>query len=326
MTMINSIRHAVLGLGLIILVAVPPVSEGVGSAFLLDLFTRIVISAIAAVSLDLVMGYGALVSFGHGMFFGLGGYVVGIVAFHTVSGDRLFGWEGTNAALIVWPIALIVCALLAAVVGSLALRTRGVQFIMTTLAFAQMVFFILVSLQLYGGDDGLLLDRRNELPFIDISRPLTFYFLCLTLLVVWTAFCLLVVNSRLGLVFQALRQSERRAVNLGIRPFPFRLVVFIVSAMGTGLAGILWANYARFVTPEMTSWSKSGEFMAIVVLGGLGTLFGPIVGAAAFVALEQVLSGWTEHWMIVMGPVLTLIALCGRQGLVGRLFGQGSHD
>ena len=313
-------RIGTLACGLAILIAVPFISQATGTNFLLDLFTRIVIYAIAAVSLDLIIGYGALVSFGHSMFFGLGGYVVGIIAYHTFGGARLFGWEGTNAALIVWPIALVACALLAAIVGSLALRTSGVQFIMITLAFAQMVFFIIASLQLYGGDDGLLLDHRNELPLIDISQPLTFYFVCLTLLLLWIIICFLIVNSRLGLIFQALRQSERRAINLGIRPFPFRLLVLVISAMGTGLAGILWANYARFVTPDMTSWSMSGEFMAMVVLGGLGTLIGPIFGAAAFIALEQVLSIWTEHWMIVMGPVLVLIALFGRHGLVGRLF------
>jgi len=315
-----------LAFGLAILIAVPFISQATGTNFLLDLFTRIVIYAIAAVSLDLIIGYGALVSFGHAMFFGLGGYVVGIIAYHTFDGTRLFGWEGTNAALIVWPIALIACALLAAIVGSLALRTSGVQFIMITLAFAQMVFFIIASLQLYGGDDGLLLDHRNELPLVDIGQPSTFYFVCLALLLLWIRICFLIVNSRLGLIFQALRQSERRSVNLGIRPFPFRLSVFVLSAMGTGLAGILWANYARFVTPDMTSWSMSGEFMAMVVLGGLGTLIGPIFGAAAFIALEQVLSIWTEHWMIVMGPVLVLIALFGRHGLVGRLFGHGSDE
>ncbi|MBS7706678.1 branched-chain amino acid ABC transporter permease [Chelatococcus asaccharovorans] len=312
-------------LGLALFVAVPPAVDAGGSPALLGLANRILIYAIAAVSLDLIIGYGAMVSFGHAMFFGLGGYTVGIVAYHTFGGEPLLGWSGTNAALIVWPLALLVCALIALVVGALTLRTSGVQFIMITLAFAQMVFFVLVSLQIYGGDDGLMLERRNQLPLIDLAGPQTFYYLCLALLVAWTAICALIVNSRFGLVLQALRQSERRAINLGIRPFPFRLAAFVISAVGTGLAGVLWANYARFVTPDMAAWSKSGEFMAIVVLGGLGTLLGPIAGTAVFIALEQLLSAWTEHWMIVMGPVLTLVALFGRRGIAGRLFG-GRRD
>ncbi|NKB79983.1 branched-chain amino acid ABC transporter permease [Ochrobactrum daejeonense] len=292
-----------------------------GNNALEGLATRVVIYGIAAVSLDFIIGYGALVSFGHAMFFGFGGYMVGIVAYHTNMGEPLFGWDGSNAALVVWPIALAACVVLAAAVGWLALKTTGVQFIMITLAFAQMVFFILVSLQTYGGDDGLLIDARNTLPLIDTGNGTVFYYLCLVLLVLWTALCTMIVNSRFGLILQALRQSERRAVNLGVRPLNFRLTAFVISAFGAGLAGILWANYALFVTPDMATWSKSGEFMAIVVLGGLGTLVGPIAGAAVFIVLEQILSGWTEHWMIIMGPILTLIALFGQQGMLGRLLG-----
>jgi len=319
------VRLMAILLGLALFLAIPSAAEASGSPALLGLANRILIYAIAAVSLDLIIGYGAMISFGHAMFFGLGGYTVGIIAYHTFGGEPLLGWSGTNAALIVWPLALLVCALIAALVGALALRTSGVQFIMITLAFAQLIFFVLVSLQIYGGDDGLMLERRNQLPLIDLAWPQTFYYLCLALLVAWTAICAVIVNSRFGLILQALRQSERRAINLGIRPFPFRLAAFVISAVGTGLAGVLWANYARFVTPDMAAWSKSGEFMAIVVLGGLGTLFGPIAGTAVFIALEQFLSAWTEHWMIVMGPVLTLVALFGRRGIAGRLFG-GRRD
>lgn len=307
--------------GLLLLAALPVAADATGSAGALGLANRIVIYAIAAVSLDLIIGYGALVSFGHAMFFGLGGYMVGIVAYHTAGGEPLFGWSGSNQALVVWPLALGACALLALAVGALALKTSGVQFIMITLAFAQLVFFLLVSLEAYGGDDGLMIDKRNLLPFLDLARPKTFYYLCLGLLVAWTLLCLSIVRSRFGLILQALRQNERRTINLGVRPFPFRLTAFVISAVGTGLAGVLWANYALFVTPDMAAWTKSGEFMAIVILGGLGTLFGPIVGTAVYLVLEQVLAIWTEHWMIVMGPILTLIALLGRKGVAGHFFG-----
>lgn len=318
-------KSAIILTGLVLFALVPVISGATGSPALQSLATRVLIYAIAAVSLDLIIGYGALVSFGHAMFFGLGGYVVAIIAYHTAMGEPLLGWSGSNSALVVWPIALVACAVLALVVGWLALKTAGVQFIMITLAFAQMVFFILVSLQAYGGDDGLMMDARNTLPLVDLKNGTTFYYLCLAALAGWTALCMSIVNSRFGLVFQALRQSERRAINLGIRPLSFRLTGFVISAVGTGLAGILWANYALFVTPDMAAWPKSGEFMAIVVLGGLGTLIGPIAGAAVFIVLEQALSSWTEHWMIVMGPLLTLIALFGRQGMLGRWLGN-RHD
>ena len=315
-------RVVVAIIGLLAFASVPFMATATGQPALLGLANRVLIYALVAVSLDLIIGYGAMVSFGHAMFFGAGGYVVGIVAYHTANAEPLFGWSGTQAALVVWPLAMIVCAVLAAIVGALALKTSGVQFIMITLAFAQMVFFLLVSLQTYGGDDGLMIDKRNTLPLVDLANPRNFYFTCLAVLTFWTLLCLSIVRSRFGLVLQALRQSERRALNLGIRPLPFRLTAFVISAVGTGLAGALWANFARFVTPDMAAWTKSGEFMAIVILGGLGTLLGPIVGTLVYLVLEQVLTIWTEHWMIVMGPVLTLIALFGRRGVAGRFFGQ----
>lgn len=185
--------------------------------------TRFLIYGLAAVSLDLVIGYGAMVSFGHAMFFGLGGYAVGIIAFHTSEAGPIFGWAGSNAALVVWPIALAVCALAGWVFGFLALRTRGVQFIMITLAFGQMVYFILVSLQFYGGDDGLMISARNTLPGINLESPLVFYYVCLALLTAWTLLCMRITSSRFGMVLQALRQSERRALNLGVAPTPYRL-------------------------------------------------------------------------------------------------------
>ncbi len=305
-------------MGLFLLALVPVASHVTDTPYLVSAMTRFVIYGLAAVSLDLVLGYGALVSFGHAMFFGLGGYVVAIVTFHAVEAGPLFGWPGTTSALVLWPLALACCALLGVVVGYLALRTSGVQFIMITLAFSQMVYFILVSLQVYGGDDGLMLSRRSELPGIDLNEPVSFYYLCLVLLAAWTFFCIRLVDSRFGMVLQALRQSERRAVNLGAAPIPYRLTAFVISAVGTGMAGILWANYAELVTPDMASWTKSGELMAIVILGGVGTLLGPIAGAAVFLGLEQALSAWTEHWMFIMGPVLVLVVLAGRNGLFGQ--------
>src|SRR6218665_85398 len=303
-----------------------------------------------------------MVSFGHAMFFGVGGYVVAIVAHHALEAGPVFGWSGAMQALVVWPLALACCGLLGAAVGYLALRTRGVQFIMITLAFGQLVYFVLMSLQVYGGggggyvawgrggvqlimitlafgqlvyfvlmslqvyggDDGLLMSQRNVVPGLDLDDPVVFYYLCLGLLAAWTFLCARVVGSRFGMVLQALRQSERRAVNLGVAPTPYRLSAFVLSAIGTGLAGVLWANYAGLVTPDMASWTQSGELMAIVILGGVGTLLGPIAGAAVFLGLEQALAAWTEHWMLVMGPILVIVVLAGRNGLFGRWLG-GTH-
>ena len=303
--------------GLLLLLVAVPVAQWLNYPFAVSFLTRFAIYALAAVSLDLVLGYGALVSFGHAMFFALGGYVVGVSAFHVTDAEPLFGWIGSNSALVVWPIAMLACGLLGAIVGSLALRTSGVQFIMITLAFGQMVYFLLVSLQAYGGDDGLLMKRQNVLPGLNLANPTTMYYVCVVALALWTAFCMRLVDSNFGMVLRALRQSERRAVNLGVAPHSHRLLAFIVSEMGTGLAGVLWANYALLVTPDMASWTKSGEFMAVVILGGVGTLLGPIAGALVFTGLEQVMSALTEHWMLIVGPILVLVAVYGRSGLLG---------
>jgi branched-chain amino acid transport system permease protein len=267
----------------------------------------------------LLIGYGAMVSFGHAAFFGLGGYIVGIVAFHTSQGMPLWGWEGSNSALVVWPLALLVCALLSLLVGYLSLRTSGVQFIMITLAFGQMLYFVLGSLSLYGGDDGILLNQRNTLGTLDLADPNHFYYLCIALLAGWLLLCRRLVNSRFGYVLRGLKQSERRSVSLGFKPLRYRLTAFVIAGTGGGLAGILWANYALFVSPDMGAWHKSGELMAMVILGGVGTLIGPLLGAATYLGLEQVLSQWTEHWMLIFGPLLLLVVLFGKKGVYGLL-------
>ena len=220
---------ASIGFGLLLLL---PLGAQLGATpYAVNLATRFLIYGLAAVSLDLILGYGYLVSFGHAMFFGLGGYVAAIITYHALEAGPLLGWAGSTQALVVWPIALLCCGLLGAAVGYLALRTRGVQFIMITLAFAQLVYFVLMSLQIYGGDDGLMMQQRNTLPGLNLDAPNTFYYLCLAALAVWTFVCARIVNSRFGMVLQALRQSERRAVNLGAAPTPYRLGAFVLSAI-----------------------------------------------------------------------------------------------
>lgn len=312
-------------LGAAVFALVPVFAQALDEPFLVSVFTRFAIYALAAVSLDLVLGYGALVSFGHAAFFGLGGYVVGVVAFHTADGSGLFGWAGTGEALILWPLAVGLCALSGLVIGFLSLRTSGVQFIMITLAFGQLFYFLLVGLMYYGGDDGLAIDARNVLAGVSLRDPHVFYYVCVAVLVAWIVLCRRIVGSRFGMALRSLKQNRRRSVSLGLAPMRYPLTAFTISAAGTGLAGVLWANYALFVSPDMATWQKSGELMAMVILGGIGTIYGPVVGASVFLGLEQLLTGWTEHWMLLMGPALVLVVLFGRRGLYGLLVGKSGE-
>ncbi|MCS6765484.1 MAG: branched-chain amino acid ABC transporter permease [Candidatus Protistobacter heckmanni] len=319
-------RNLVNLLGLLLLAAVPALAALTRTPFLVNLFTQFVIYAIAAVSLDLILGYGGLVSFGHAAFFGLGGYVVGVVAFHMGEGSTILGWAGSDSALIVWPLAVGVSALGGLIIGFLSLRTSGVQFIMITLAFGQMLYFLFGGLIVYGGDDGTSIAARNSLPGLQMQNPAQFYFLCLLLLVLWIWLCRRIIGSPFGMALRSFKQNRRRGLALGYAPLPYQLGAFVVSAAGAGLAGALWANYALFVSPDMTSWQKPGELMAMVILGGMGSIFGPVIGAAVYLGLEQVLTGITEHWMLFLGPVLVLLVLFGKRGIYGLLAGGKSHD
>lgn len=314
-------RAVVIALGLLLLLALPPLAKAIGQPFLINLATRVVIYAIAAVSLDLILGFGAMVSFGHAAWFGLGGYVVAIAAFHAGEGSTFLGVPGSDAALVAWPVAIVVTGLAALAIGALSLRTSGIHFIMITLAFAQMLFYLFVAVKTYGGDDGLSMARRNAVPGLDLRDATLFYYLCLACLVAWLALCRRVVDSRFGFVLQGIKQSERRMAALGYPVYRYKLVAFVLAACGAALAGVLWANSARFVSPDMLSWVKSGEFLIMVILGGSGTLYGPVLGAAVLLGLEHVLAAWTEHWMIVLGPLLVVFVLFAKRGLFGVLTG-----
>lgn len=307
-----------IALGLCVLAALPFVATALANPAMITLATRILIYAIAAASLNLVLGYGGLVSFGHAAFFGIGGYTVGLLFHHHRFNEALFGLMlGTDQFLITLPAAILVSGLIAAVIGALALRTAGVQFIMITLAFAQMLFFLFVALKRYGGDDGLIIRRRNALFDLNMRDDTTFYFVTLVFVVLFFALVWRIVNSRFGLVLGGIRQNERRMAALGISTYRYKLVAFIISGMGAGLAGALWANYARFVSPDMMHWTKSGELMVMVILGGTGTLLGPLFGSAALIMLETVLAAYTERWQVFLGPILIVIILFFRGGLAG---------
>lgn len=305
------------------LIALPFLASATGNPALVSLATRALIYGIAAASLNLVLGYGGMISFGHAAFFGLGGYVVGILYQHYTEESLFLGLiPGTNQLLVTLPAALIVCAAVAALIGALSLRTGGVQFIMITLAFAQMLFFLFVSLDVYGGDDGLIIRRTNELFGLNMRDKQTFYYVCLAVTAVFFFLLWRLVNSRFGNVLVGLRQNERRMAALGLPAYRYRLAAFVISGMGAGLAGCLMANFLRFVSPDMMHWAMSGELMVMVVLGGVGTLFGPLIGAAAYVVLESILSSWTEYWQLGLGVILLFVVLYtsgGIDALLGRL-------
>jgi len=312
----------------IALVALLFLANAAGYPALTTLATRALIYGIAAASLNLVLGYGGMVSFGHAAFFGLGGYVVGILYQHYTQDDLFLGLvPGTNQLLITLPLTLLVCGAAAAVIGALSLRTGGVQFIMITLAFAQMLFFLFVSLKTYGGDDGLIIRRSNELFGLNMRDKQTFYYVCLAVAAIFFFLLWRLVNSRFGNVLIGLRQSERRMAALGLPAYRYKLAAFVISGMGAGLAGCLMANFQRFASPDMVHWTKSGELMVMVVLGGVGTLFGPLIGASAYTVLESVLASWTEHWQLGLGFILLFVVLYtngGIQALLSRIGGRGA--
>lgn len=301
-------------------IALPWAAEALGTPASTGLATRMAIYAIAASALNLVLGYGGMVSFGHAAFFGLGGYTVGILYAHWSWQEPIWGLiPGTTSLPVTLLAAMAVGGAGAALIGALSLRTRGVQFIMITLAFAQMLFFLFVSLKAYGGDDGLSVRRQGEFPGLNLRDAAQLYWLCLGLLVAWLLLLWRVTRSRFGQVLSGARQSERRLQALGIAPYPYKLAAFILSGMGAALAGALMANYARFVSPDMLAWTKSGELMIMVILGGVGTLMGPVLGAIALVGLEYWLAALTEHWQFVLGPLLIAVVLFARGGLMALL-------
>jgi len=302
-------RNAAVAGMLAILALVPVYCAATGSAFALSLFTRIVIFAIAAVALNLAMGFGGMVSFGHAAFLGLGGYVVGILA-----------KEGVGSGFVQWPLALVVSGLFALGVGSLSLRTRGVYFIMITLAFAQMAYYVASGLDRYGGDDGLTIYHRSTFGgVIDLSNKTQFYYLCLALLVAFVYLVSRLVNSRFGLVIQGARSNERRMRAIGFPTFRYKLVCFVISGMLCGLAGVLLANHTDFISPAIMHWTRSGDLIVMAVLGGMGSVMGPAIGAVTLLLLEEWLSRVTEYWPMILGPLILLVVLFARGGIDGLL-------
>jgi branched-chain amino acid transport system permease protein len=304
-----SIRNIVVVALLLALVLLPVYVELGGSRFLVTLFTRIVILALAAVSLNLILGYGGMMSFGHAAYLGIGGYAVGMLAH-----------EGIYTGFVQWPAALAASALFALVIGALSLRTRGVYFIMITLAFAQMAYYVVAGLARYGGDDGLTIQKRSQFfEPLNLSNKVQFYYVCLTLLFASIYLVWRIVNSRFGLAVRGARSNDMRMRAIGFPTYRYKLVCFVIAGTLCGLAGALLANHTDFVSPGMMYWTRSGDLIIMVVLGGMGSAFGPLFGAVALLVLEEVLSGITEYWQIILGPLLLLVVLFARGGIDGLL-------
>ena len=311
MTSHITLRNIVVAALLVMLALVPPYSAWIGNNFVMILFTRIVILAIAAVSLNLIMGYGGMVSFGHAAYLGIGGYVVGILAY-----------EGVPSGFVQWPLALIVSGLFALLIGALSLRTRGVYFIMITLAFAQMIYYVAVSLNRYGADDGLTIYRRSQFAgLVNLENKAVFYYVCFALLLLVIVIVWRLSNSRFGMVIRGAKSNERRMRAIGFPTFRYRLTCFAIAGVICGLSGALLANHTEFISPAAMHWTRSGDLIIMVVLGGMGSLFGPVIGAVAFLLLEEVLSALTEYWQIIFGPLLLGVVLYARGGIDGLLAG-----
>ena len=291
----------------LILAAIPVLALIRSEDYLLSLFERLMIFAIAALSLDLLIGYGGLISFGHAAFVGLGAYAVGILSAH-----------GVQDAVIALPVALLSSALFAYVTGVVCLRTKGVYFIMITLAFGQMVFFTASSLAPYGGDDGLTIADRNTLGgFAFFRSEGSLYYLIWGCLLGAYCFCRMLVGSRFGRVFRGAKENALRMETIGFNVYRFQLAAYVIAGMMAGLSGFLLANATEFVSPAYMSWQRSGDLIIMVILGGLGSLHGAIIGAGAYLLLEEWLSAFTEDWKVIFGPFLVLVVLFARGGLLG---------
>ena len=298
--------HATAAAGFVLVIAVASMPWWAGSGVLRTGIEVLYYLALAQIW-NLMAGYGGLISFGHAAFIGLGAYSVGILSAH-----------GITDALIALPTALAVSALYAFLTGIVCLRTTGVYFIMITLAFGQMAFFTATSLAPYGGDDGLTIAARNTVAgFALIKDERVFYYAVLACLVGSYFFCRALVASRFGRVLRGAKENSVRTATIGFNVYRFQLAAYVIAGALAGLSGFLLANATEFVSPAYMSWQRSGELIVMVLLGGLGSLNGAILGTAAYLLTEEWLAGFTENWKVIFGPVLVVIVLFARGGLIG---------
>lgn len=299
----------ILLVGMALLALTPVYVSFSGDLFYMDVATRLVILAIAAVSLNLILGYGGMISFGHAAYLGIGAYAVGIPAYYEI-------YDGYLQITL----AVAVSAAFALITGAICLRTRGIHFIMITMAFTQMLFFGIVSIEEYGGDDGLVIEYRSAFPgVLDLESTTQLYYLALISLGVFLFLMSRLVQARFGMVIQGIKGNDRRMQSLGFESYHYKLTCYVISGAICGYAGALLGNFTNFISPEMMDWTRSGELIFMVVLGGSGTLFGPVLGTAAFILLEELLSGLWLYWQLIFGLILILVVLFAKRGLMGLL-------
>jgi branched-chain amino acid transport system permease protein len=297
---------------LILVLIFPLAMHAMDQHFYIAFATRVLIYAMAAASLNLVLGYGGMVSFGHAAFFGAGAYVVGI-----------FAAEGVRSLWIAWPAAVLVAAFAAFLIGAISLRTRGVYFIMITLAFAQMMYYVFVSMKAYGGDDGLSMPGRSTGLGLELRNDFVWYYLVLGLLMIVLYLLHRLLGSRFGRVIEAIRENETRATAIGYPVYRYQLLCFVISGAIAGLAGALIANQTSYVGPALLHWVQSGTLMIMVILGGVGRFWGGPVGAVVLLALEELFSGssllgaYSLHWQLPVGIILLAVVLFAPRGIAG---------
>lgn len=300
----DSIATVLILLGLLVL---PVVAWRADEPYFVESVSRLIVFAIAAASLNFMTGYGGMVSLGHAMFLALGAYTVGIMSFYGLTNGFL--QLGTM---------LIVTALVGAFVGSIALRAHGIFFIMITLALAQIFYYLALSSSTYGGEEGLIVMTRSEfLGVVDMYDPYQFYGVCFGALVLCLLLQRRIIRSPFGQVLIGVRENERRAKAIGYNTFFYKLAAIVISGMMCGLAGFLLANLSDFVAPDYGYWYRSGELLVMVLLGGLGTLAGPVLGAITLLSLEHWVAGKTQYWGLVIGPLLILLVLVSPGGIMG---------
>jgi branched-chain amino acid transport system permease protein len=294
---------------LVALIAYPIAAVALGQEYYVGLATRILIFGLAATSLNLILGYGGMVSFGHAAFFGTGAYAVAALMA-----------QGITSAWIAWPLAMAAAALLAVAIGAASLRTRGLYFIMITLAFAQMAYYLVVSLKALGGDDGMALPARSRVGLgLELANDVSFYYVVLALAAAVLHGLGRLVDARFGRALQAIRENESRMEAIGFPVLRIKLTAFVIAGALAGLAGALIANLNGRVGPGLLDWPQSGTLMVMVILGGVGFRFGGFLGAAVLLSLEEILSGYTTHWQLALGVLLLLVVLRAPRGLAGLL-------
>jgi branched-chain amino acid transport system permease protein len=295
-------------LAMLALVALPVVATMADQTFYIALFSRLLIYAVAASALNLALGYGGLIGFGHALFIGLGAYSVSMLSYNGIGN----GWLHVL-------LAIVVCALAGLVSGIISLRTKGIAFIMITLAFSQIGYFIFVSLKQYGGDDGMSIDHTSRFGSIDLGNTLPLYVVTLGVLAVLILWLSRVRTAPFGMVLRAGRQNARRVNAIGMPLLRYQLLAYVISAAVCGIAGLLLADLNAFASPGLMSWQVSGELIVMVVIGGLGYAFGPLFGAMVFIGLDEIMKHYTEHWMFIFGPLLVVMAITGKAGVMGLL-------